>query len=329
MMNTTFRTLALTTLLLTSIPLWAQDTGDRTTMMTHPLMPGVRCDEINNPNWPRTLHDKHLTGFSPLKLGMTGSPEVWATLEVGGVLQWIQTIQVRGATRLLAYDGRLRLITPDGHVEWTSNERARELAYCGDIRSNGRDYLLVTQGPRLTLIDAATGQTDWTFAFDDVNVHLTVEVADILPDQPGLEAVIFQGHGVEACLFQFPPQGEPTMPWRVNAVNPAEGWTGRGDHGVYFKLDLSVPDEPFIWNVRHHRCFGFDARTGERTSALEYNIAGGHRRNYCQWDLGVGEGGRPLLCIIGESSNMKHVHAIRLHRKGQSELASPDYSRGD
>ncbi len=320
-MGTTRRMLTLTALLIAALPLRAQDTGGRSTAMTHPLVPGVRCDEIHNPNWPRTLHDKHLTGFSPLKLGMTESPEVWATLEIGGVLQWVQTIRVQGATRLLAYDERLRLITLDGHVEWTNEERATRFVYSGDIRGNGRDYLLVSQGPRLTLIEAATGQRDWSFVFDDVSVNLNVEVADILPDHPGFEAAVFQGHGVEACLFQFPPKGEPATLWRVNAVNPAEGWTGRGDHGVYIKLDLSVPDEPMIWNVRHHRCFGFDARTGERVSALEYDIAGGHRRNYCQWDLGVGEGGRPLLCIIADASVMKHAHAIRLNRRGQSKLA--------
>ena len=41
---------------------------------THPLMPGIRCAEINCTDWPRTLHDKQLTGFSPLALGMSRAP---------------------------------------------------------------------------------------------------------------------------------------------------------------------------------------------------------------------------------------------------------------
>ncbi|SVE56093.1 uncharacterized protein METZ01_LOCUS508947, partial [marine metagenome] len=44
---------------------------------THPLMAGIRCAEINQPDWPRTLHDKQLTGFSPLVLGMSRAPSVW------------------------------------------------------------------------------------------------------------------------------------------------------------------------------------------------------------------------------------------------------------
>ena len=320
MMNTTFRTLALTTLLLTSIPLWAQDTGDRTTMMTHPLMPGVRCDEINNPNWPRTLHDKHITGFSPLTLGMTESPRIWATIEVGGAPQWIENVQVQGESRLLVYDGRLRLIGPNGRVEWASNERARGLVYCGDIRSNGRDYLLVTHGPRLTLIDAATGVKDWTFAFEDAHVGLDIEVADILSDQPGLEAAVFQTHGIEACLIQFPPQGEPQLRWRVDAAD-AEVWPPvRADHGVSIKLDLSDPDRPMIWNVRHHRLLGFDARSGAKVSPLAYNIGGSQRRNYGPWAFGAGPNGEPLVIVVGAAIEA-HVHALRLDRDGPSTMA--------
>jgi hypothetical protein len=292
--------------------------------MSHPLVPGVRCDEIRDPNWPRTLHDKHLTGFSPLALGMTEAPEIWATIEAGGTLEWIQTIQIQGVTRLLAYDGRLRLIELDGHVVWTAEEPSRQLIFCGDIRGNGRDALLVTFGPRLTLIDAATGRTDWSFAFDDPNVHLNVEVADILPEQPGLEAVVFQGHGVEACLFQFPPRGNPTMPWRMNAINPAEGWSGRIDHGVSIKVDLSVPHAPMVWNQRHHRLLGFDARTGECVSALEYSIGGGHRRNYAHWALGTGPKGEPLAIVVGAAIET-HVHTLRLSRSGPSALAWQHY----
>ncbi|MDP7348674.1 MAG: hypothetical protein QF735_10595, partial [Phycisphaeraceae bacterium] len=322
-MNTTCRTLALTALLIAALPLGAQDTGDRKTALTHPLVPGVLCDGINNPNWPRTLHDKHITGFSPLTLGMTESPRIWATMAVGGKPQWIQTVRVQGESRLLVYDERLRLIGPDGRVEWTSNERADGLIYCGDIRSNGRDYLLVAHGPRLTLIDATTGVRDWTFAFEDAHVGLDVEVADILPNRPGLEAAVFQTHGIEACLIQFSPQGEPQLRWRVDAVT-AEEWPVRSDHGASIKLDLTESDRPMIWNVRHHRLLGFDARSGAKVNALAYSIGGGQRRNYGPWAFGSGPNGEPLVIVVGAAIEA-HVHALRLDRDGPSTMAWQQY----
>ena len=297
-------------LLLMNLPLFAQS--------THPLMPGVRCDEILNKDWPRTLHDKHITGFSPLTLGMTESPRIWTTLHNGGELQWVRAVKVQGKTMLLVSDGRLRLITPDGEVQWTRDDTAA-LVYCGNIRGNGCDYLLMTGGPSLTLIDAATGRLDWQFAFDDANVNLSVLVADILTNESGLEAVVFQTHGVEACLFQFPPEGEPKMSWRINAVDPAENWTGRVDHGVYIKLDTSVPGEPIIWNIRHHRLLGFDALTGNRVSTTEYQIGGSIRRNYGPGGVGTGPNREPLMVVFGENIE-EHVHAFRLNRNGPGEL---------
>ena len=62
-MSTARGTLALTALLIAALPLGAEDTGDRKTALTHTLVPGVRCDELWNRNWPRTLHDKHITGL--------------------------------------------------------------------------------------------------------------------------------------------------------------------------------------------------------------------------------------------------------------------------
>jgi len=48
--------------------------------LTHPLLPGVRSAEVWNRDWPRTLHDKQITGFSPLVCGMKSAPHVWRPL---------------------------------------------------------------------------------------------------------------------------------------------------------------------------------------------------------------------------------------------------------
>ena len=311
----TSRTAIVLLLLFTGLPLLAQS--------THPLMPGLRCDEILLNDWPRTLHDKQITGFSPLTLGMTKPPEIWATVDTGGELQSVTAILVQGKTMLLVSDGHLRLITLNGQVQWT-HEQSAGLVYCGNIRSNGRDYLLMTRGPSLMLIDAATGRLDWQFAFDDANVQLNIQVADIMPDQPGLEAVVFQGHGVEACLFQFPPKGQPIILWRINAVDPAKNWTGMADHGVYIKLDMSVPDKPMVWNVRHHRLLGFDALTGARVSTAEYQIGGSIRRNYGPGNFGTGPNGEQLMIVFGENIE-EHVHAFGLNRNGPSRLLWQHY----
>jgi len=52
-------------------------------------VPGIRCAEVWNRDWPRVLHDKQLTGFSPLALRMSQAPVVRSTVEVGGALTWV------------------------------------------------------------------------------------------------------------------------------------------------------------------------------------------------------------------------------------------------
>ena len=76
---------------------------------THPLMPGVRSAEINQTDWPRTLHDKQLTGFSPLCLNMTDAPEVWQSIDVPGAYHWIRAVDVPTGPAFLVDDGRLAL----------------------------------------------------------------------------------------------------------------------------------------------------------------------------------------------------------------------------
>ena len=286
-------------------------------------MPGVRCAELWNADWPRTLHDKQLTGFSPLTCGMKTSPRIWATIDVGGEVNWIERVNAsRGEELLLVNDGRLRLVSLHGEVRWTSAESG-SLIFFGDLRGNGQDYVLLGAGPRLALLDAATGRTDWTYRFEPPHVQVRTAVADILPDQSGMEAAVFLAYGEEGCLIHFPPSGEPEIVWQRTVVEPGE-WPERADHGCSIQVDWSISDEPIIWNVRHHRCRGFDARTGERISSLIYEIGGGHRRNYGPWAFGKGKGGCPLICVVAEQIQT-HVHAIRLQRGGPSELAWEHY----
>ncbi|MFA6110550.1 MAG: hypothetical protein WDA75_17440, partial [Candidatus Latescibacterota bacterium] len=89
--------------------------------LIHPLMPGIRCRELWNPDWPRVLHDGQLTGFSPLICGMRQAPQIWASIPVGGELSWVEPVTtVDGERRLLLEDGRLRLLDLDGKIRWTS-----------------------------------------------------------------------------------------------------------------------------------------------------------------------------------------------------------------
>ena len=305
------------------MPLRAQDRETSPARLTHPLLPGVRSAELWNADWPRTLHDKQLTGFSPLTCGMQTAPRVWATLDVGGEVHWLSaTTGTEGETFLLVDDGRLRLVGTDGQVRWTGTSGG-SLIFYGDLRGNGRDYLLLGAGPRLNLLEASTGQVEWSFQFEPAHVQVRTAVADLLPERPGLEAAVFLAYGEEGCLIHFPPSGEPEFVWRRPVVE-ADEWPERADHGCSIQLDLSVAEEPIIWNVRHHRCRGFDARTGKPVSSLVYPIGGGQRRNYGPWTLGRDEGGRLLACVVGESVQT-HAHAIRLNRHGDSELAWERY----
>lgn len=291
--------------------------------LTHPLMPGVRCTELWNRDWPRTLHDKQLTGFSPLVCGMKRAPKVWASLDTGGELRWVRQVTTRTGERvILVNDGRLRAVTPTGRVLWTSREWGA-LIYFGDLRGNGRDYVLVGVGPRLSVLDAATGKTEWVHVFQPAYLVTRVQVGDVFPDRPGLEAVVFFQYGDEGCLLSFPPRGRPQFIWRRKVVAAGEH-PERADHGCDIRLDLTDPARPLVWNVRHHRCRGFDARTGEQVSSLVYNIGGGHRRNYGPWGFAGDGNGNRFAVVVGEAIQT-HVHAIRLNRNGPSELAWQHY----
>jgi outer membrane protein assembly factor BamB len=290
---------------------------------THPLLPGIRCTEVQNPDWPQTLHDGQITGFSPLTCRMTDAPEIWSTLDVGGEVDWIETVTTAdGIVRLLICDSRLRLVSTAGEVLWTSTETGT-FCFFGDLCENGQDHILLGKGPQLILLNAETGQTGWSHLFEPAHVQVRVAVGNILSDQTGLEAVVFLAYDDEGCLFHFPPDGLPQMVWQRTVVLPDE-WPERHDHGCDIKLDMSHPDEPVIWNIRHHRCRGFDARTGEIISTLTYRIDGQHLRNYGVWDVGYGKNQQPILCVASENVQ-KHVHGIRLSRDGENELLWSHY----
>ena len=291
---------------------------------THPLLPGVRCEDVLDPGWPRLFHDRQITGFSPLTLGMREAPEVWATIPVGGEMNWARTVTTaEGVERLLINDGRLRMVAiADGSVLWTSSD-ASSLVFFGDLRGDGRDCLLLASGARIALLDGATGETQWQYSFEPSHVYVKVQVADVLPERPGMEAAVVQQYGEEGCLINFPPEGEPEFVWRQTVVVPGEH-PERADHGCDIRIDLSVPDQPVIWNVRHHRCRGIDARTGEILSSLVYPLGGGHRRNYGPWALGTTRDGEQVICVAGEAIQ-QHVHGILAHRDRDNELAWQRY----
>ena len=293
------------------------------THLVHPLMPGVRSDEIWNRDWPRTLHDKQITGFSPLVCGMKEAPRVWATVDVGGELGWVaQVTGSDGSKLLLVNDGRLRGVTLSGEVRWTG-EGSGSLVFFGDLHGDGRDRVVLEAGNRVTVLDAKNGKQTWRQVFSPPHVRVRTRVADVLPERPGLEAAVFLAHGSEGCLIDFPPAGEPKILWQ-RAVVPKGEWPERADHGCHIHLDLSVPDQPVIWNVRHHRCRGFEARTGKEINSLLYRVGGGYRRNYGPWAIGRSASGEPIVALVSERIQM-HVHAIRLKRDGPSQLAWQHY----
>ncbi|MBD3293680.1 MAG: hypothetical protein GF393_12205, partial [Armatimonadia bacterium] len=290
---------------------------------THPLLPGIRCEDVWDTDWPRVLHDRQLTGFSPLVLGMDDAPEVWSTTDVGGELSWVRSVEAAdGRDLLLVNDGNLRLVNLDGEVIWTGADSG-SLVFFGDLRGDGSDYVVLTAGRRLSVLHADTGEVFWRHVFEPAHVYVRCQIADALPDRPGMEAAVFQQYGEEGCLISFPPDGEPQIVWERIVVEPEEH-PERADHGCDVRFDLSVPGEPLIWNVRHHRCRGFDARTGEPISSLVYQLGGGYRRNYGPWALGIDREGQPIICVAGESIQ-QHVHGIRLSREEPSELAWQHY----
>ncbi|MCA9231439.1 MAG: PQQ-binding-like beta-propeller repeat protein [Planctomycetales bacterium] len=303
--------------------LWSATPVAETDSDTHPLMPGIRMRQLWDRNWPRPLHDRLATSFSPLVCNMKEAPAVWRQIEIGGTVGWTKVLKdPTGNELLLVDDGRLWLVNYAGKVLWTRGSPGTLLAQ-GDLRSNGKQYLLMGGGPRLELLSIETGVTEWQHEFRPSFAAVRVRVADILRDMPGQEAAVFLNYSDEGCVINFPPAGEPRIVWQREVTIPDE-FNERYDHRCDIELDLSQPEEPMIWNVRRFRCRGFDARTGEMLSTLAYDIGGEHRRNYGPWTLGRDASGGLLACVIGERVQT-HVHAIRLHRRGENQLVWEHY----
>ena len=317
----------------------------------HPLLPGVRSTEVWNPDWPRVLHDKQITGFSPLTCGMVSAPSVWSTVEVGGQLSWARVVPRPAGTRsgdasgaepmILVDDGRLRAVTPEGQGLWESPV-CGELLFAGDLCNPGSapppdlsslsashaspmpaTHLLIGRAHQLFLVDGANGATLWQHAFDPPHVRVRASVGRVLPARSGLQVAVFLAYGERGCLLDFSGGVKPEWVWQRQVVVDGE-WPERADHGCGIELDLSVPDEPLIWNVRHHRCRALCARTGDMVSSLVYEIGAGQRRNYGPWGLGTGRDGQAYICVVSERVQT-HVHGLRLARSGCSDLAWQRY----
>ena len=290
---------------------------------THPLLPGIRTPEVWNRDWPRSLHDKQITGFSPLTCGMTQAPSLWAALDVGGEMSWARCVPGPDGPLVVVDDGRIRAVDFPGQVRWETPVSG-ELLFAGDLgrRGDGALDLLIGQANRLFVLDGVTGETRWEHTFDPPHVRVRAAVGQVLPDRSGRQVAVFLAYGETGCLLDF-TGGSPEWVWNRPVVVDGE-WPERADHGCSIQLDLSIPDEPLIWNVRHHRCRAFDARTGDMVSSLVYELGGGQRRNYGPWSFGTGRDGHTYICVVAEQVQT-HVHALRLARSGASELAWQRY----
>lgn len=119
------------------------------------------------------------------------------------------------------------------------------------------------------------------------------------------------------------PSSGPEILWEVGVAD--DDFDPRYDHhNGTIALDLADPEQPVVWNLRRHRCRGYDARTGQRLSTITYDIGGAQRRNYGPLYLGRGSNGQRLGCVFGQRVQI-HAHAIRLHRDRDNELAWEHY----
>ena len=299
-----------------SLPCIAQEPRD---WHTHALVPGVRLrDPIRN-DWPRTFHDEQLTGFSPLTCGLHAAPRIAHTAEFGGSVQTLRVVTTKdGTSRILLSDGRLRMVDPDGTVRWVG-EANGTVEFFGDLYQNNTDVFLLQAGPDLVVLDGETGKVVWKHRFLPEYVTLRVDVADALPKRAGLEAAIFLHGDGQGFLLGFRPDGDPEVLWERTVVVPGE-WPERQDHGTDVQFDLSHPERPLVWNIRHHRMRSFDVADGEQVSSLVYKIDGEHQRNYGPWAVGRDREGRTTVALISSTVQV-HSHAARVSENGTLELA--------
>ncbi|NKB66437.1 MAG: PQQ-binding-like beta-propeller repeat protein [Candidatus Latescibacteria bacterium] len=291
-------------------------------MPGHRLMPGIRSDEINNPNWSRTLHDKQLTGFSPLPLGMERGPQIWRSIEVPGQYNWVEGVATAAGAAFLVDDGRLALYeAATGARRWCAEASGR-LVFWGNLYGDGDAVALLRQGNTLTVVDGESGGVRWRQSYEPAHVDLRVQVGAVLAGAAGLQAAVFEQYGEWGWLLDFAPDGSVREVWRRQVMSN-DVWPVRADHGCDIALALQG-DRSVIWNVRHHRCQYFDAQSGQPLGCLQYELDGAYRRNYGPWRLAKGADGQDYIAVAAEMVQT-HVHAIRLHGDGTPELAWARY----
>ncbi len=289
--------------------------------MTHPLMPGIRSLEINNTDWPRTLHDKQLTGFSPLSLGMADEPVIWHSVDVPGAYHWIETVKSSSGPAFLVDDGRLSLYDVASADCYWSVPFSGHLVFWGDLFGIETESALIRQGNRLWVVDGSTGEIQWQHTAEPPHVDLRVCIGQVLPGVQGLQAAVFEQYGEDGWLLSFESDGSVREVWRRQVISN-DVWPVRADHGCDVALDPSAV--PLLWNVRHHRCQSFEAATGEPVGCVEYELDGAFRRNYGPWRIGTGAGGRRAITVVSEMVQT-HVHGLILHEDGTPELAWERY----
>ncbi len=292
---------------------------------THPLMPGIRTPDIQHPGWPRTLHDSLATGFSPLSGGMDKAPGLWKDISLGGELHWVEVFTEKDVDPgVLVDDGRLRRIKADGTLLWTQHS-VGTLEYLGNLRENGLIYGIFSEGATLTVLDISTGNVFWRHTFDPVHTEVKIAVADPLPEKSGLEVAVFQQYGKEGYLLNFSPEGPPQVLWGRDTVRVEDEMNERIDHGCHIAFDLTDPERPILWNQRHHRVRGFEARTGRLVAELIYEMGidkeeSNYRRNYGPMSLSQEADGSFFLSQISERIET-HVHGIQLFKGKPPELS--------
>jgi len=262
----------------------------------HPLLPGVRSPEVWNNQWPGTLHDKLLSGFSPLECGMKKAPKVLATIHPGGQAMYAAFLaDEKGAGFLLVKDGSLRRIDAEGNVVW--RRPANGILFYDRLHGDGTYTLGATQGSSLVLIEPATGEAFWRQQIEGSIGPDKVRVARLLPDCPGKQIVVFPQYVTMAYMFAFPEGGrQPRLVWKTNDAAVAN-WPPRADHGV---STIVEPDGSTIWNIRHHTINTHDPKTGRLLRRFEFQSGGGKRRNYGPSVIGQSANAVPQIAIVGQ-----------------------------
>jgi len=179
-------------MLLVSTMFWmaAPAIGEEQKTPEHPLLPGVRSSEVWNEQWPGTLHDKLLTGFSPLKCGMKQAPKVWATIRPAGVASYAAFLaDERGETFLLVQDCSLRRVDAGGQIVWSYP--CQSVLFFDKLHGDGTYTLGVQDGDKLVLLDPRTGRPFWARTFDGALGVDKVRVGKVHPDHPGKQIVVF------------------------------------------------------------------------------------------------------------------------------------------